>query len=113
MAEETATLSSQRIVADIRYALRGLARNRGFAVIAILTLALGISATTGIFSILYAYILRPLPLKEAEKLSSSGALSLRIRRNPPFSSIGAITSGLSSGAMPFSRWEPHSSELIP
>jgi putative ABC transport system permease protein len=55
-------------MADIRYALRQFARNRGFTVIALLTLALAIGATTGIFSILYAYIIRPLPLKEPEQL---------------------------------------------
>jgi hypothetical protein len=67
VAKDT-VLSVERIMADIRYSLRQLARNRGFAVIAVLTLALGIGVTTGIFSILYGYIIRPLPLKEPEQL---------------------------------------------
>lgn len=65
---EDAALTMERLFADVRYALRQLVRNRGFAVIAILTLALGIGATTGIFSILNAWIIQPLPLKEPQQL---------------------------------------------
>lgn len=67
MAED-ASLSVGRGFADIRYALRQLIRNRVFAVIALLTLALGIGATTGIFSILNAWIIQPLPLKDPHRL---------------------------------------------
>jgi predicted permease len=63
-----AVLSVESLVADVRYAFRQLLRNRGFAVIAILTLALGIGATTGIFSILNAWIIQPLPLKDPQQL---------------------------------------------
>jgi hypothetical protein len=56
---EDAVLSVESLVADVRYAFRQLLRNRGFAVIAILTLALGIDATTGIFSILNTWIIQP------------------------------------------------------
>ena len=54
--------------ADLRYAVRGLHRNPGFAAAAILTLALGIGANTAIFSALYAVIFRPLPFQEPERL---------------------------------------------
>ena len=65
---EDAALTLETLFADVRYALRQLLRNRGFAVIAILTLALGIGATTGIFSILNAWIIQPLPLKAPQQL---------------------------------------------
>jgi predicted permease len=65
---EDAALTLESLFADVRYALRQLVRNRGFAVIAILTLALGIGATTGIFSILNAWIIQPLPLKDPQQL---------------------------------------------
>ena len=53
---------------DIRYALRALARQPGFALVAALTLALGIGATTSIFSVIEAVVLRPLPWPDADRL---------------------------------------------
>jgi putative ABC transport system permease protein len=52
---------------DVRYALRGLRRAPGFAAAAILTLALGIGATTAIFSVMRAVLFSPLPYAEPER----------------------------------------------
>ncbi len=53
---------------DLRYALRSLARHPAFAVVAAMTLALGIGATTTIFSVVDAVLLRPLPWPEPDRI---------------------------------------------
>jgi hypothetical protein len=57
------------LVKDVTYAVRMLAKGPGFTVAAILSLAIGIRATTSIFSILNALLLRPLPYRDAERLA--------------------------------------------
>ena len=58
----------ETIVQDIRYAVRVLARSRGFTFAALLTLALGIGATTSIFSVLWSVVCEPLPFRDPSKL---------------------------------------------
>ncbi len=53
---------------DIRYGLRALRHNLGFAAIAVLSLALGIGATTAMFSLIYAVLLHPFPYAGADRI---------------------------------------------
>src|SRR6478609_10880782 len=57
------------LAADLRNGLRQIARNRAFAAIAVVTLALGIGANTALFSIFNSLILRPLPVHDPASLA--------------------------------------------
>src|SRR2546428_2602593 len=53
---------------DLAYAVRGLRKNLGFAIVATITIALGVGACTAIFSVVNAVLLRPLPYADARRL---------------------------------------------
>jgi putative ABC transport system permease protein len=69
---------------DLRFALRQIGKNRAFAAVAVLTLALGIGANTAIFSVINGVLLRPLAFKDPERL-------VRIWHVPPQSSFPGMT----------------------
>ena len=56
------------IARDLRYALRGLSQRPAFTFAAVITLALGIGATTAIFSVVYSVLIKPLPYPNADEL---------------------------------------------
>ena len=114
--EQTKELYRQRrglpwletIVQDLRFALRGLAMRPGFAAIAILTLALGIGASTAVFSVVDRVLFRSLPYPNDDRLVSFGVKApfegiefmlgpeyvvLRAQPGGPFESMTSLTPG--------------------
>ena len=61
---------------SLRHAWRSLLRSRGFALAAVTIIALGIAATTAVFSVVYAVILQPLPFARPNQLVAVGAKPL-------------------------------------
>ena len=62
---------------DVRYAVRVLLKNPAFTVTALLTLALGIGVNTAIFSAVDSVLLRPLPMKDPDRVVSVWEHSVR------------------------------------
>jgi predicted permease len=69
---------------DLRYALRGIRRNPGFATVAILSLGIGIGANTAIFSLVNSVLLRPLAYRDPDRLFAVREIS------PLFAALGPV-----------------------
>jgi predicted permease len=85
------TTMMMRILHDLRFALRGFRRNPGFALMAVLTLAIALAGNTAIFSVLDAAVLRALPFPEPDELvfvngvhRTNGEAAVRMASVPEF-----------------------------
>ena len=79
--EELAWPRFERIVQDLRFGLRGLRRSPAFTLATVLTLAIGIGATSAIFSVVNGVLLKPLPFPDSDRLDRAGPPGAR--REPP------------------------------
>ena len=95
------------LIQDLRYGLRMLAKNPGFTAVAVLTLALGIGATSAIFSVVYGVLLRPLPYPHADRIVDLREVNERGHRihfaDPNFQDIRSQAASL-DGVAEYSAW---------
>lgn len=90
---------------DLRYALRKLRESPGFAATAILTLALGIGASTAIFAVLDAVLLEPLPFPQADRLVAVESQPDRVVAIPTMQDYRSRSTAFSSLAA-YRDWSP-------
>ncbi|MGH9936075.1 MAG: hypothetical protein ACREAM_07505, partial [Blastocatellia bacterium] len=73
------------MIQDLRFGARMLLRHKGFTLIAMFTLALGIGVNTTLFTVYDAFVLKPLPLKDPDSIVSVTGFNREAERNPLFS----------------------------
>ena len=91
---------------DAAYALRAFARTRGFTAVVILTLALGVGATTAMFSVVDAVLLHPLPFPNADRLVVIWEKFIRNPSAPPVFDTYRDFENWKQGTQSFERLAP-------
>src|SRR5258708_13069745 len=100
----------QTLWQDVRYGLRMLGKNPGSTAVAVLTLALGVGATTAIFSVVYCVLLRPLPYPDSNRIMAIFEITSKGRpsriadpnfddfreQSPSFEAIAKYQAGIAS-----------------
>src|SRR5262249_50693902 len=81
--DEVRPMVLQDSLQDLRIGLRGLRRAPAFTLVAVLTLALGIGATTAVFTVVYNVLIKPLPFPDSGALVSLKHTSLNANAGPP------------------------------
>jgi len=93
-----------RLIQDFRVAVRTLLRHPSFSIVAVLTLGLGVGATTAIFSVVYGILLRPLPYVQSDRLVAFGQTA----KNAPVEPVDG-----SSSHVNFLDWQRQSKTIQP
>ena len=96
------------LIADLRYALRIFRRSPGFAATAVLSLATGIAAATGLFSIVNAALLNPFPFADVDQIVRLGTLDKGRTRTPFVTArqlVALQQSEVLGGAFALNTWE--------